>query len=126
MNTTWVKIAFATSAVYDAILALVFLFWGSTVYDSFGIEHPNHMGYLQFTALLVFVFSLMFWRIAADPFRFRDLIPYGIGLKISYCLVVFYHWLFGSIPAMWVPFAWIDVAFLILFARAWRKLPVRA
>ena len=121
MNMKWMKAAFAASAVYDGILALVFLFFGAAIYDFLGIERPNHMGYLHFPALLLIVFAIMYWRIASDPARFRDLIPFGIGLKVSYCAVVFYHWFTGGIPAPWIPFAWIDLVFLIFFVQAWRK-----
>jgi hypothetical protein len=121
MNTKWIKAAFATSAVYDGVVAVVFLLFGAAIYDAVGIERPNHPGYLQFPALLVMVFATMYWRIASDPARFRDLMPYGIGLKVSYCAVVFYHWINGAIPALWIPFAWLDLVFVILFVQAWRK-----
>ena len=122
MNATWMKITFAVSAIYDGILGLLFLFFGTAIYDYVGIERPNHLGYLHFPALLIIVFAIMFWRIASDPAKYRDLIPFGIGLKFSYCLVVFFHWTTGVIPTMWVPFAWLDLIFLILFFQAWRKL----
>jgi hypothetical protein len=122
MNTKWMKVAFRGSAIYDGILGIVFLFLGPMIYDYFGIERPNHLGYLHFPALLLIVFALMYWRIASDPVRFGVLIPYGIGLKVSYSGVVFYHWATGGIPAMWIPFAWIDVAFLIIFLLAWGKV----
>jgi hypothetical protein len=118
----WIRLAFAASALYDAAVALLFLYIGSPIYDSFGIQRPNHDGYLQFPALLILVFSAMYWRIATDPVKFRDLMPYGIGLKISYSAVVLYHWFFGSIPSVWMPFAWIDVAFIVIFFRAWRRV----
>ena len=122
MNAKWMKVTFAASAIYDGIIGLLFLFLGTAIYDYFGIERPNHLGYLHFPALLIIVFAIMYWRIATDPAKFRDLIPYGIGLKVSYSLVVFYHWTAGSIPAMWVPFAWLDLIFLILFFQVWRKV----
>ena len=117
----WMKAAFAVSAVYDGIVAFVFLFFGPAIFDYFGIERPNHLGYLHFPALLLIVFAIMYWRIASDPVRFRDLIPYGIGLKVSYSAVVFYHWLTAGIPALWIPFAWLDLVFLIVFIQAWRS-----
>ena len=60
MKTTWIKVAYGTSAVYDAVVTLAFLFFGMTFYDYFGIERPNHPGYLQFPALLILVFALMY------------------------------------------------------------------
>ena len=122
MNMKWMKALFAASAVYDGIVACVFLFFGPVIFDYFGIERPNHPGYLHFPALLLIVFAVMYWRIASDPERFRDLIPYGIGLKVSYCAVVFYHWFTGGIPALWIPFAWLDFIFVILFVQAWKNI----
>ena len=122
MNTKWMKMAFGTSALYDGVLAIVFLFFGPALYDYFGIERPNHMGYLHFPALLLVLFTMMYWQIASDPAKYADLIPYGIGLKVAYCGVVFYHWLTGMIPTMWIPFAWIDFVYLILFVQAWRTV----
>jgi hypothetical protein len=122
MNTKWMKLAFGTSAIYDGILGVVFLFLGPLIYDYFGIERPNHLGYVHFPALLLIVFALMYWRIAYDPVKYRDLIPYGIGLKVAYCGVVFFHRLTTGIPDMWMPFAWLDLGFLILFLQAWRRV----
>jgi hypothetical protein len=120
MKIELTKIVFRASAVYDGMLALSFLVTGSIIYDFFEIEKPNHMGYLHFPALLLLVFAIMLWRIASNPVKFRDLIPYGVGLKASYCLVVLYHSLSGGIPFLWIPFAWIDFGFLILFVLAWK------
>jgi hypothetical protein len=126
MNAKWMKMAFGASALYDGILGLSFLFLGPMIYDCVGIERPNHLGYLHFPSLLLIVFALMYWRIASDPAKFRLLIPYGIGLKVSYCVVVFYHWLTAGIPVMWIPFAWLDLAFVILFVQAWRGVRDRS
>jgi len=68
------------------------------------------------------IFALMLWRIACNPVKFRDLRPYGIGLKVAYCGVVFYHKLTTGIPDMWMPFAWLDLVFMILFFLAWTKV----
>ena len=37
-------------------------------------------------------FTIMFIKIASNPVKNRELIPFGILLKISYCGVIFYHW----------------------------------
>jgi hypothetical protein len=121
MKTTWVKAAFAASAIYDAILAIALLFFTPTLFRLFGVELPNHLGYLQFPALLLLVFAAMYWKIASDPVAFRELIPYGMGLKASYIVIVFLYWFAGNVPWIWVPLAWIDLVFLALFAAAWWK-----
>jgi hypothetical protein len=121
VTSPWTRVLFRLSGLYDGVLGLAFLFAGTAIYDRFGIPPPNHPGYVQFPALLLVVFAAMFLRIASDPARYRDLIPYGMGLKASYASVVLFHALRGNIPAMWVPFAWADLAFLLLFFVAWRS-----
>ena len=122
MNAQWIKAVFYLSAIYDAILAVAVLFFWQSIYTMFGVTPPNHPGYLQSPALVVLIFAAIFYRIAREPLRNRDLIPYGIALKLSYSGVVFWHSLSGGIPAMWHPFAWADAVFLALFIVAWIKL----
>ena len=111
---------FFIAALYDGILGLIFLLAGPTVFSISGIEAPNHWGYVQFPALLLLVFALMFFQIARDPIGYRTLIPYGIGLKAAYCLVVFGHYTLATIPSLWIPWALLDFIFLIAFWRAYR------
>lgn len=119
MNTAWFRLLFGFSAAYDGVLGIVFLFWGMTIFGQAGVEPPNHPGYVHFPALLLLVFAAMFWRIRQDPVRFRDMIPYGIGLKLSYSAVIFYHQVAGGIPSMWIPFAWIDMLCVPVYLHAW-------
>jgi hypothetical protein len=113
---TVVSIVFAASAVYDGLLGLAFLFAAEGLFRWFGVTPPNHFGYVQFPALLLIAFALMFLEIARNPERGRNLIPYGIVLKASYSGIVFFYWLTTDIPGMWKPFAICDSIFLVLFA----------
>jgi len=83
----------------------------------------NHPGYVQFSAALLVVFALMFTAIAIDPLRNRNLIPYGILLKVSYAGIVFYYWATTGVPAMWKPFAIIDLAFMLGFVWSFMLIP---
>ena len=114
---------FVLAALYDAILGLAFLFAPGAVFDRFGVTPPNHLGYVQFPAALLIVFAAMFAAVARDPAANRNLIPFGILLKVSYCGVVFGYWFTTGIPGMWKPFAVADVAFALLFAAAIPALP---
>ncbi len=116
------SVLFYAAAVYDAVLGLAFLFAAPAVFEWWGVTPPNHFGYVQFPAALLIVFALMFLAIAKRPAANRRLIPYGMLLKVSYCGVVFYHWISSGIPGMWKPFAIIDLVFLILFAWAYRAI----
>jgi len=113
---------FYVAALYDGILGLAFLFAAPAVFQWFGVTPPNHFGYVHFPAALLIVFALLFMTVAGRPAANRSLIPFGMLLKVSYCGVVFYHWLTSGLPGMWKPFAWIDLVFLIAFIAAYVQL----
>jgi hypothetical protein len=119
MKTNWIRPFFVVAGLYDAILGLAFLLFARQLYEVFGVTPPNHYGYVQFPALLLLVFAAMFFRIAADPVRWRVMMPYGMGLKVAYCGTVFWYGATTGIPTMWLPWAWADLVFLILFVVAW-------
>ena len=110
-----VSLLFFVAAVYDGILGGAFLIAPQVLFKWLNVTEPNHYGYVHFPAALLIVFAVMFVSIALKPIRNRHLIPYGIGLKISYCAVVYWHWFGGGIPNIWKPFAICDVAFIVLF-----------
>jgi hypothetical protein len=116
------SVLFYVAAVYDAVLGVAFLTAAPALFEWVGVTPPNHFGYVHFPAALLIVFALMFVAIARQPAVNRSLIPYGILLKVSYCAVVFYHWLTAGIPYIWKPFAIADLAFLVLFAWAYLDL----
>jgi hypothetical protein len=122
MNGTLIKAIFTAAGIYNGVLGFIFLFFAPSIFNSFGITPPNHFGYIVFPALLMLVFAAMFFRIASAPARYRDMIPYGVGLKAAYAGTVFWYQFQGNVPAMWVPLAWIDTAFLVLFLMARRKV----
>jgi len=116
---TWL---FYIAALYDGVLGLAFLFGAKSVFEMFNVPPPNHLGYVQFPGALLIVFALMYLAIARKPIENRNLIPYGILLKVSYCGVTFYHWLATDIPGMWKPFTIADLVFLVFFVWAYRVL----
>ena len=115
-----ISILFYVVAVYDAVLGLAFLLAAPAVFEWFGVTPPNHFGYVQFPGALLLVFALMYLAIARKPVANRNLMPYGMLLKVSYCGVTFYHWFSAGIPGMWKPFTIIDLVFLVLFVWAYR------
>ena len=76
--------------------------------------------------MLLVVFAIMFGTIARNPVANRNLIPFGMLLKVSYCTVVFGYWLRGGIPDMWKPWAVADLVFLALFYASYRRLTTDA
>ena len=122
MQTGWIKPMFIIAALYDFILGIVFLIAFKPIYRMLGLTLPNHDGYVQFGAALVAIFGVGFWLVARAPQRNRDIIIMGILLKLSYAGVVLGHYFFGSVPGIWIPFAWIDLIFAGIFIAALRAL----
>lgn len=121
MKATWIKPMFIVAGLYDGILGIAFLFFPMGIFEAYHVTPPNHVGYVQFPALLLIIFAAMFFRIASDPVRQRELIPYGVALKLAYSGLVFGHQLAGGIPSMWMLWAWADLVFMLLFIAAWNE-----
>ena len=117
-----ISLLFAIAAAYDGVLGAAFLIDPIAIFKWFDVTPPNHLGYVQFPAMLLLVFAAMFAVIACKPVANRNLIPYGIGLKLAYCIAVFGHWMANSVPMMWKPFAVIDAIFIVLFVWAYKRL----
>ena len=125
MKETWIRPFFLLAAAYDGVLGIAFILAPGSIFAMYGVEPPNHMAYVQFPALLLILFAIMFYRIAMDPVRNRDLILYGCGLKIAYCSLAFWYMFTTGIPSMWVPWAYADLVFLVLFILSWRSIGAR-
>lgn len=121
-----ISVLFIVAALYDGLLGVAFLFASGRLFEWYKVTPPNHPGYVQFPALLLLIFALMFLAVAWDPVRNRNLIPYGILLKAAYAGVVLYYWLTIDLPDMWKPFCIGDLTFLVLFAWAWVAIGGRA
>ena len=119
---SWIRVLFTIAAIYDGVLGVAFLVAPKAIFASLGVEAPYHSAFIQFPAMLLIVFALMFFRIAKQPVQNRELILYGCGLKVSYCLTVFWYEITSEISFIWIPWAWADLVFLILFLLAWKTL----
>jgi len=120
MKITPVKVLFVVAAIYDGLIGVTGLLFPGLAFEVFGVTPPNHFGYVQFPALLLLIFAAMFVRVARDPVSNRFLMLYGIALKAAYSGIVFYYMAATGIPPMWVPWAWVDLVFLVLFYMSWR------
>lgn len=118
----WIKPLFAVAGLYDGILGALFLIAPMQLFAAANITPPNHIGYVQFPAFLLIIFAVMFFNIAKDPIANKNLILYGILLKLSYCAIVFVYAMVGQMPWMWIPFAYCDLAFLVVFIVARKQL----
>ena len=117
-----ISVMFFLVAVYDGLLGTGFLLAPLRLIEWAGDTPPYHPAFIQFPALLLIVFTVMFIQIGIDPVRNRNLIPYGILLKISYSAIVFKYWFTTGVGAMWKPFAVIDAVTVVLFLWAYVSL----
>lgn len=117
---------FYLAALYDGFLGLAFVVAPTSALEFVGVPTPYHAGFVQFPAALLVVFAIMFLAVAKRPLENRNLIPYGILLKVSYCSVVFAYWILDRLATIWKPFAIADLLFGVLFWLAYRELGERS
>ncbi|MDH5515226.1 MAG: hypothetical protein OEY45_08710 [Gammaproteobacteria bacterium] len=121
MNDKWIKLVFIAAGIYDGVLAFSFLLMPEAIFNHYQVEPPNHFGYVEFPAMLLLIFAVMFFRVAVNPVKCRELMLYGAALKFSYAFVVFRYAMTTGVPFMWIPWAWVDSAFLVLFLMSWYR-----
>lgn len=121
MTTKSIKLLFVIAGLYDLLIGFVFLFAGTALLDWAKIPQPTHMGYLQFAALQLVIFGLMFFAVGSDPIANRNLIPFGMLLKVGYASLVAFYAVKGECPTLFQPFAVIDAVMLVLFVVAWKR-----
>jgi hypothetical protein len=122
MNKTTTFWLFLVAGIYDLLIGLTFLLFGSQLFQQFQVPLPQHWGYIQFGALLLIIFGLMFFAVALRPVANRNLIPFGMLLKLSYVGLVSYYWITTGVPGLFQPFVLIDAVMLVLFGLAHRSL----
>ena len=121
MTLSTVRLLFAIAGLYDFLIGLTFFFFGPQLFDATGVPQPNHWGYIQFGSLLLVIFGTMFFAVAYDPVANRNLIPYGMLLKLSYTGLVAYYWVTTDCAMLFKPFAIIDAVMFVLFLLAYSK-----
>lgn len=121
MSLANIRRIFVVAALYDFLIGSAFLFFGPQLFETTGVPQPNHWAYIQFGALLLIIFGIMFFAIAFDPVANRNLMPFGMLLKLAYTALVAYYWFTTDCPLLFKPFAIIDAAMFVLFLLAYRK-----
>ena len=126
MLPRWIKPLFIFAAAYDLLLGFAVMLFQGPIFVWYGVEPPNHPGYVAFGAAVVIIFGLGFVLVARAPERNRDLIGLGVLFKLAYAgTVLWYHFTMG-IPSMWLPWAHADLVFAVLFILALRAVPAPA
>jgi hypothetical protein len=126
MSIGWIKVVLLVSGLYDGLVGVVFFLVPAALFRMAEVTPPNHFGYVQFPALLLIIFAAMFLRAARDPVAGRETLLYGMALKASYSGLVCWYQFHGGVPMLWIPWAWTDAAFFILFLVGWRQVSRRS
>jgi len=123
-TVTLARTVLLATAVYDGVIGGVFLADPQRALGWIDVPPINHAGYLQFPAALLLIFALMFLNAARSPTRHRDLIGYGLLLKLAYIGVAGGHWLSdaSSLAFIWKPFVIADAVFAVLLLWCWWRL----
>jgi hypothetical protein len=109
---------FATAAIYDVVLGVVFLFFGRWAFDILDIEekYPEG-GFIQLIGAFVLVLGIAYYLIwRSDLWRNRDLVAIGALYKLAYTGVGLWVAVFDELPHLvflWA-FGIADAVFLVL------------
>lgn len=125
MSIKWIKALFFIAGICDLLIGALFFLATPQIFKLASVPLPYHIGFMQFPALLIVIIGALFLHIAANPVARRDLIPYLTCVKIAFSGLVFWYQLTIGIPTLWLPLAWCDVGYIILFVAAWRALAPR-
>ena len=125
MSLFQIRLIFIVAALSDFLFGVGFLVAGPAIFDWAGISFPNHWGPIQFAALMLMIFGLMFAAVAYDPVSQRNLIRYGLLLKLSFCGLVGYYWMTSEVPILFRICAIADAILYVLFLVSYLKLGKR-
>ncbi len=114
---TTVRLLLTVAGFYDGILGAIFLVAAPRAFSLAGIPVPSQWGYVHFGAALLLIFALMFFAAALQPHGNRNLIAFGMLLKIAYVAVVGNEWMHGGVPLVFIAFGVCDLVWL--FGLGW-------
>lgn len=122
MSPKAIRSLFLVASIYDVMLGLVFGLFFRLIYNSFGVTPPDNAAYIQLPAFYILIFGVGFYLVYRDPVRHRGIVLLGILMKVNFICVAFGHLFVGNLPVFYLPWAIIDVLFLILFIIAYGKI----
>ncbi|HCS44720.1 MAG TPA: hypothetical protein DIW52_18145 [Pseudomonas sp.] len=111
---------FKSAACFNVLAGLPLLVAMRPAADLMGLDiTPTSALFIQITMALVVMFGWVYWMISVDPVRYRPYILLGVLLKPLFVILIFGHWLAGSIPWPLPTLASVDILYAALF---WRYL----
>ena len=111
---------FKSAACFNVLAGLPLLVAMGPVAELMGLEiTPTSALFIHLTMTLVVMFGGGYWMISVDPVRYRPYILLGVLLKPVFVILIYGHWLAGSIPWPLPALASVDILYAALF---WRYL----
>ncbi len=118
--------ALGTSAVFNAVGAMLFAFPAGVFGDLAGLPGAVPAVYRGLTALFVLLFGGAYAWLAVQPAINRPFVAFGAIGKASAFFLVLVLWIAGELPARGVMMISGDLAFAALFAWCLAGAPVAA
>jgi hypothetical protein len=110
---------FFSAAIFNWLVALVFLFAYQPAFKLLGITPiPDNPIYLHLFAILVAMFGWAYYQAGTDFIANRNLIELGAIAKIAVFLLPFGYFLVGLISWQLPLLASVDLLYALLFIRA--------
>ena len=122
MSLKSIKTLFLVASIYDVVLGLIFGLFFKAIYAMFQAPQPEIAGYIQLPAFSILIFGIGFYLVYKNPIAHKGIVLLGILMKINYILVAFGNYFMSQLPGFYLPWAAIDVIFLILFIMAYSAL----
>jgi hypothetical protein len=117
---------FRIAAIYNWLVGIPLLIATAPMLAIMGMAAPADLTWHRLSALLVAIFGIIYWMIAAAPQSYRPLIKLAVAGKVSVFLLFAQAWLGGFVSSMAFGIAVGDLLFGILFAFALRALDKQA
>lgn len=107
------RMLFLVAGLYNFGLA-IFFFITNPLGANFSLVH--------FAVALLLVFGIMFCNLAANPVRYKKLIPYAILRNLAYCGLAGWYVYLNKLPLVWLIPGVADLVLLLLFICVYIRL----
>jgi hypothetical protein len=121
-NVIFARRVFKIAAIYGIIVLLPQYFMEKKIAIDFPppLTHPEHFyGFIG----IALVWQILFFLIAADPIRYRTLMPVAILEKLAFAVPCFVLYLQGRLSAVILVPGSVDLLLAILFAISYVSTP---
>ena len=113
---------FWIAALFNFLVGFPMLLAYPLVARVLGLEGPPTV-WFHITAAIVVVFGYAYARIARDPVKYRSYVALGAIAKLAFVVVIYGHWLNGTVPGPVALLVTADLVFALLFGAYLRSSP---